>query len=93
MPTKWRACSRRNCAQPAYEVAFPREANALFVHLPDEIAEKIEARGWHFSSFFEPDVYRLMCSWATTEADIEQFITDCRSSSSCHPEPALLLSS
>ena len=29
-------------------LAFPREANALFVHLPDEIAERSGRRGWQF---------------------------------------------
>ena len=27
----------------------------------------MEARGWHFYKFFEPDVYRLMCSWSVNE--------------------------
>ena len=47
--------------------AFPREANALFLHLPDEIATRLQARGWQFLKFIEPDVYRLMCSWSTTK--------------------------
>jgi threonine aldolase len=33
-------------------------------------------RGWRFYKFIEPDVYRLMCSWATTESDIGDFIRD-----------------
>jgi threonine aldolase len=58
------------------KLAFPREANALFLHLPNERAEAMHARGWRFYKFFEPDVYRLMCSWATTEAEIEEFVTN-----------------
>ena len=38
--------------------------------------EGLQARGWHFYKFIEPDVYRLMCSWATTESDIGDFIRD-----------------
>ena len=57
-------------------LAFPREANALFVHLPDDIAERLRARGWQFYKFFEPDVCRLMCSWSTTTQDIEDFAAD-----------------
>jgi threonine aldolase len=53
---------------------FPREASALFVHLPDDVVERMHAAGWHFANFFAPHIYRLMCSWATTEADIEAFI-------------------
>lgn len=57
-------------------LAFPREANALFVRLPNDVAERLQARGWHFYNFFEPGVYRLMCSWATTEEEIAQFAAD-----------------
>jgi threonine aldolase len=58
-------------------LAFPREANALFIHLPNELVDRMQARGWFFYQFLEPDVYRLMCSWATTTAEIEEFVTDC----------------
>lgn len=54
--------------------AFPREANALFLHLPNETATRLRTRGWHFLKFIEPDIYRLMCSWSTTENEIEEFV-------------------
>ena len=57
-------------------LAFPREANALFLHLPNDRAEQMQARGWHFYKFLEPDVYRLMCSWSTTPAEVEAFAAD-----------------
>ena len=57
-------------------LAFTREANALFLRLPQETAKGMQARGWHFYSFFEPDVYRLMCSWATTEEEIDALVGD-----------------
>jgi len=56
------------------DLAFPREANALFLRLPNEQAERMHAAGWHFYNFFEPGLYRLMCSWATTENDLEAFV-------------------
>ena len=55
-------------------LAFPREANALFLHLPNDFVERLQAGGWQFYKFIEPDVYRLMCSWATTEQEIEEFV-------------------
>ena len=58
------------------DLVFPREANALFIHLPNEIASRVQARGWQFYKFIEPDVYRLMCSWATTEQDINDLAAD-----------------
>ncbi|MDQ3200183.1 MAG: low specificity L-threonine aldolase [Verrucomicrobiota bacterium] len=59
-------------------LAFPREANALFLPLPNEMAEKLEGRGWHFYKMIEPDIYRLMCSWSVTEQDIAEFEADFR---------------
>lgn len=58
------------------DLVFPREANALFLRLPNEVAERLHAAGWHFHGFFEPGVYRLMCSWATTAQDIDDFVSD-----------------
>jgi threonine aldolase len=60
--------------------AFPCEASAVFLHMPDELATHLHGRGWHFYKFVEPDIYRLMCSWAVTEADIDDFIKDVKSS-------------
>jgi threonine aldolase len=46
------------------------------VRLPQTLFLKPNDRGWHFYKFIEPDVYRLMCSWATTDAEIDQFVAD-----------------
>jgi len=55
---------------------FPVESNAVFVRMDDELVRGLEALGWRFYKFIEPDVYRLMCSWATTEEEISSFIAD-----------------
>jgi threonine aldolase len=60
------------------DLVFPREASALFVRLPNEIVERVRARGWQFYRFIEPDVYRLMCSWSVTKENIEEFVADFR---------------
>jgi threonine aldolase len=57
-------------------VVFPVEANAVFARMDDQLVRDLQARGWRFYKFLEPDVYRLMCSWATTECDIGDFIRD-----------------
>jgi threonine aldolase len=57
-------------------LAFPREANAVFLRLPEQLVGQLHGRGWHFYKFIEPDVYRLMCSWSVTEKDIDDFIAD-----------------
>ena len=60
----------------AIETTFPVEANAVFVSMDERLATAVHARGWRFYKFIEPDVYRLMCSWATTEEEISHFVTD-----------------
>ena len=58
------------------EVVFPVEANAVFARMDEQLARALQERGWRFYKFIEPDVYRLMCSWATTENDVDDFVRD-----------------
>ena len=60
----------------SFEIAFPRQANAVFLHMKEDLVAQLHARGWHFYKFIEPDIYRLMCSWATTPELIDAFIAD-----------------
>ena len=55
---------------------FSVEANAVFVSMEERLASGLHARGWRFYKFIEPDVYRLMCSWATTDRAISDFVGD-----------------
>src|SRR5438552_6491888 len=55
---------------------FPLEANAVFVSMDERLASGLHALGWRFYKFIEPEVYRLMCSWATTEKDISDVVAD-----------------
>jgi threonine aldolase len=58
------------------DIVFPVDANAVFARMNEQLVRDLHARGWHFYKFVEPDVYRLVCSWSTTEAAISDFITD-----------------
>ncbi|MFN2508388.1 MAG: low specificity L-threonine aldolase [Chthoniobacterales bacterium] len=58
------------------EPVFPCEANAIFLRLPEKVVAQLHARGWRFYKFIEPDIYRLMCSWAVTERAIDEFVAD-----------------
>lgn len=62
------------------EPVFPCEASAVFLRLPETLALRLNERGWRFYKFMEPDVYRFMCSWSTTETAIDQLVTDARNS-------------
>lgn len=60
------------------EIVFPVESSAVFVRLPEANFRKLEKCGWHFYKFIQPDVYRLMCAWATTDDAISTFAQDFR---------------
>ncbi|MEP6699066.1 MAG: low specificity L-threonine aldolase [Verrucomicrobiota bacterium] len=57
-------------------MAFPREANAVFLQMSDQLVARVQACGWHFYKFIEPDIYRLMCSWSVSEQDVDDLIRD-----------------
>ena len=58
------------------EPAFPVQANAVFLRLSDKVAAGLSERGWAFGNFFEPGIYRLMCSWETPNERIDQLVAD-----------------
>ncbi len=55
--------------------AHPVEANAAFITMPDHLYQGLKARGWVIYNFIGGAV-RLMCSWSTTDADIDSFLAD-----------------
>ena len=52
------------------------EANAAFIQMPDAVSNGLRDRGWIVYNFIAADQIRLMCSWKTTEADIDAFVAD-----------------
>jgi threonine aldolase len=54
------------------------EANAVFALLPPGVAESLQER-WHFYTWNEnTGEVRWMCSWDTTEEDVDEFAADVR---------------
>ena len=58
------------------ENVFPVESNAVFVQFDEQLVKGLHARGWRFYKFVDPDVYRLMCSWSTTDEEISMLVGD-----------------
>jgi threonine aldolase len=58
------------------EPVFPVESNAVFVQLSEYVVQGLHTRGWRFYKFVEPDIYRLMCSWSTTDEEISMLVGD-----------------
>jgi len=63
-------------AEAKIDIVFPVEANAVFLRMNEHLVRELHGRGWHFYKFIEPDIYRLMCSWSTTDRDIANFVAD-----------------
>ncbi|RAK65522.1 beta-eliminating lyase-related protein [Phenylobacterium kunshanense] len=54
-----------------FKVRHPVEANAVFVEMDDERLAQLHRGGWFVYRFLDGSV-RFMCSWATTEAAVEE---------------------
>jgi len=64
---------------PGVEICYPVESNAVFVRFPPGVVEAMQRRGWHFyTGVISPGESRLMCSWDTTEEDVDSFLADLR---------------
>jgi threonine aldolase len=57
-------------------LVHPTEANAVFVEMPEETIAKLRDKGWVFYTFIGSGHCRFMCSWATTEEDIADLVSD-----------------
>ena len=54
-----------------FPLTHPVEANAVFVGMDEPALQRLRAEGWFVYRFLDGSV-RLMCSWATTEAAVEE---------------------
>jgi threonine aldolase len=64
-------------AVPGLALARAVEANAVFVDMNASLVDALTAAGWHFHTMTGTG-HRLMCSWATTAADVDAFARDLR---------------
>ena len=71
--------------------AHPVEANAAFIPLPEPLANGLRERGWVIYNFIGGNVIRFMCSWRTTEADIDALMADVAEIVASQSSPAILL--
>ena len=58
------------------KILFPRQANAVFAELPERVIKGLRDKGWRFYTFIGKGGCRLMCSWDTTEEDVNGFAAD-----------------
>jgi threonine aldolase len=58
------------------QIMFAPQANSVFIKSSDEIIGRIRELGWHFYTFIGSGGARFMCSWNTTEEDINNLVED-----------------
>jgi threonine aldolase len=64
------------------KLLFPPQGNAVFVKIPDSTVARLRELGWRFYTDVGPGGgARLMCSWDTTEEDVDRFTQDLRNAS------------
>ncbi len=62
---------------PRVQIVYPVQTNSVFACIPDEIVQAMYRRGWKFYTHVgSADEARLMCSWDTTEQDVDSFAAD-----------------
>lgn len=73
------ACARRLADRirgvPGVGIRYPVEANAVFADMPDAMHATLAARGWRYYRFIGSSA-RFMCSWATSEQDVDHLAAD-----------------
>ena len=62
---------------PGVRLLHPVEANGVFAEMPDGYHEGLKNRGWRYYRFIGGGA-RLMCSWKTSEVDIDALLSDLR---------------
>ena len=65
------AMARKLAGLMPFQVLHPVEANGVFVEMDDARLAALHAQGWFVYRFLDGSV-RFMCSWATTEAAVEE---------------------
>ncbi|HZZ89970.1 MAG TPA: beta-eliminating lyase-related protein, partial [Caulobacteraceae bacterium] len=63
--------ARKLAAAMPFEVLHPVESNGVFVEMDEPTLQRLHGAGWFAYRFIDGSV-RFMCSWATTEAAVEE---------------------
>jgi threonine aldolase len=72
------------------QIAYPVQSNAVFARMPERVVHAMHQRGWKFYTHVgQAGEARLMCSWDTTEDDVDSFAAHLREQLAGAPaEPA-----
>jgi threonine aldolase len=63
----------------AIQIVHPVDTNSVFAKMPARVVKGMHERGWKFYTHVgSQGEARLMCSWDTTEEDVDSFAADVR---------------
>ena len=65
---------------PEVRIVYPVEANAVFAEVPRRLIARLKDRYFFYVWSEEESIVRWMCSWDTTEEDVEKFLEFIRGS-------------
>ena len=74
-------CARRldtGMREIGLKVLYPVESNGVFVEMPKRLMAGLHVRGWQFYDFIAAGGCRLMCSWDTSDEEIDRILADAR---------------
>jgi len=61
---------------PRAAALHPPQANGVFVQLPPDAVEALQANGWRFYQFIAGGGCRFMCAWDTQPASVDALLAD-----------------
>lgn len=61
-------------ALPGVSLLTEPQANAVFAQIPEDMQARLASQGWVFYRFIGQGGVRLVCSWATTQSDVSNFL-------------------
>lgn len=73
--THARTLAEKAVQLPGVEALYPAEANSVFLQLPEKMDQFLQQQGWKYYHFIGGGA-RFMCSWQTTDQDIQDLLAD-----------------
>lgn len=77
--------AERLSAIPGVTLQSTCEANAVFAEMPERWLQELSRLGWEVYTFIGGNCARLMCSWNTTEAEIDTLVECVKSTANSDP--------
>lgn len=68
---------------PGIKFMSKRQVNSVFLELPTDVTLEMRKRGWRFYTFIGDHGARFMCSWDTTNEDVDSLVENLKDVLGC----------